>query len=113
MTHTGMTHVYFRELLSLGPFNYCLTLVGRVVYSGGGGIPCSLPSSRPDSGLHVCLHFSSYDQIHLNLFSASIVRMFFCLDCETWVEELAGMGEGDGYVLGEFLQTDIIDSVLV
>ena len=49
----------------------------------------------------------------MNLFSASIVRMFFCLGCEIWVEELAGMGEGDGYVLGEFLQTDIIDSVLV
>ena len=75
--------------------------------------PLLPPLIPPDSGLHVCLHFSSYDQIHLNLFSASIVRMFICLGRETWVEELAGMGEGDGYVLGEFLQTDIIDSVLV
>ena len=49
----------------------------------------------------------------MNLFSASIVRMFICLGRETWVEELARMGEGDGYVLGEFLQTDIIESVLV
>ena len=91
---------------------YFLYLLKEWVSVGGGCNPL-LPSSQPDPWLHCCLYFSTYDQVHLNLFSASIVRMFICLGRETWVEELAGMGEGDGYVLGEFLQTDIIDSVLV